>query len=176
MEGFYQKLKGEFILIYSLNVKNYSELLKICSKIQTDPRAFTYLAPKSNIFHFYAERVDYRAAAFLKQELLARGGDTIVTKHVIDGKTDFSDVLLMGTPSQLKSLIEKLKSMDCWGLKIFREELSKTFSNIFIKEWKIKSPCGHEIISGIFASNSKPLISFMMSAPSLTAIFAVSDL
>ncbi|MBR6900958.1 MAG: dihydropteroate synthase [Synergistaceae bacterium] len=133
-------------MIYPLNVKNYSELLYICKKIQTDPRAFGYLEPKSNILHFYSEHVDYRAAAFLKQELLARGGDTIVTKHVIDGKTDYSDVLLMGTPSQLKSLIEKLKSMDCWGLKNFREEFSKAFANIFIKEWRIKSHTGREII------------------------------
>ena len=124
-------------MIYPVNVKNYSELLSFCNKIQTDPRAFAYLSPKSNIFHFYGEHVDYRAAAFLKQELLARGGDTVVTKHVIDGKTDFSDVLLMGTPSQLKSLLEKLKSMDCWGLKQFREEFSNAFANIFITKWNI---------------------------------------
>ena len=125
-------------MIYFINVKNSSELLDITKKIQTDPRAFAYLLPKSNILHFYGEHVDYRAAAFLKQELLARGGDTIVTKHVIDGKSDFSDVLLMATPSQLKSLLEKLKSMDCWGLKSLREELSEAFKNIYIKSWNIK--------------------------------------
>ena len=124
-------------MIYFINVKNYSELLEITKKIQTDPRAFAYLSPKSNILHFYGEHVDYRAAAFLKQELLARGGDTIVTKHVIDGKSDFSDVLIMATPSQLKSLIEKLKSMDCWGLKSLREELSRAFKNIFIQNWNV---------------------------------------
>ena len=124
-------------MIYFINVKNYSELLEITKKIQTDPRAFAYLSPKSNILHFYGEHVDYRAAAFLKQELLARGGDTIVTKHVIDGKSDFSDVLIMATPSQLKSLLEKLKSMDCWGLKSLREELSQAFKNIFIQNWNV---------------------------------------
>ena len=124
-------------MIYFINVKNYSELLEITKKIQTDPRAFAYLSPKSNILHFYGEHVDYRAAAFLKQEMLARGGDTIVTKHVIDGKSDFSDVLIMATPSQLKSLIEKLKSMDCWGLKSLREELSEAFKNIFIQNWNV---------------------------------------
>jgi len=124
-------------MIYFINIKNSSELLKITQKIQTDPRAFSYLLPKSNILHFYGEHVDYRAAAFLKQELLARGGDTIVTKHVIDGKSDFSDVLLMATPSQLKSLLEKLKSMDCWGLKSLREELAESFKNIFIQNWNV---------------------------------------
>ena len=124
-------------MIYFVNVKNSSDLLAITKKIQTDPRAFAYLEPKSNILHFYGEHVDYRAAAFLKQELLARGGDTIVTKHVIDGKSDFSDVLLMATPSQLKSLLEKLKSMDCWGLKNLREELSQAFANLHINNWNV---------------------------------------
>ena len=133
------------MIIYPLNVRDLEDLEKICSRIKTDSRAIAYLYPKSNIFHFFAEKVDYRAASFLKQELLARGGDTIVTKHVIDGKTDFSDVLLMGTSSQLKSLLEKLKSMDCWGLKEFRESLKEFFSNIQIKNWEIKSPNGHEI-------------------------------
>ena len=124
-------------MIYPVNVKNYSDLLELCNKIQIDSRAFAYLSPKSNVLHFYGEHVDYRAAAFLKQELLARGGDTVVTKHVIDGKTDFSDVLLMGTPSQLKSLLEKLKSMDCWGLKQLREELSQAFANFFVTNWRV---------------------------------------
>ena len=124
-------------MIYPINIKNSSDLLAITQKIQTDPRAFAYLSPKSNILHFYGEHVDYRAAAFLKQELLARGGDTIVTKHVIDGKSDFSDVLLMATPSQLKSLLEKLKSMDCWGLKQLREELTQAFANICVNNWSI---------------------------------------
>lgn len=124
-------------MIYPVNIKNSSDLLAITQKIQTDPRAFAYLAPKSNILHFYGEHVDYRAAAFLKQELLARGGDTIVTKHVIDGKSDFSDVLIMATPTQLKSLLEKLKSMDCWGLKSLREELSQAFTNINKNNWNV---------------------------------------
>ncbi|MBQ9418984.1 MAG: dihydropteroate synthase, partial [Synergistaceae bacterium] len=133
-------------MIYFLNVHDNGDLSEVCKRIQTDPRAFAYLAPKSNIFHFFAEHVDYRAAAFLKQELLARGGDTIVTKHVIDGKTDFSDVLMMGTTSQLKSLLEKLKAMDCWGLKNFRDEFARAFANIHVREWRMKSPAGHEII------------------------------
>ena len=124
-------------MIYPINIKNSSEFVKITQKIQTDPRALAYLLPKSNLLYFYGEKIDYRAAAFFKQELLARGGDTVVTKHVIDGKTDFSDVLLISTPSQLKSLLEKLKSMDCWSLKNLREELSAAFENLHINKWNV---------------------------------------
>ena len=133
-------------IIYPVNVKNFDDVKKICSRIKSDTRALGYIAPKSNILHFFAEKIDYRAAAFLKQELLSRGGDTVVTKHVIDGKTDFSDVLLMATPSQLKSLLEKLKAMDCWGLKDFRESLTEAFHNIKINEWVLTSPNNHNLI------------------------------
>lgn len=110
--------------IYPINIFSREDLMNICSRIGTDTRALAYLQPKANIFHLFAENIDYRAAGFLKQEMLARGGDVAVTKHVIDGKADSSDVLIMATPSQLRSLQEKLKAMDCWGLKEFREGLA----------------------------------------------------
>lgn len=132
-------------MIYPIKIQNDDDLKKICSLIKTDPRALAFLQPKANILHLFADKIDYRAAAFLKQELLARGGDTVVTKHVIDGKTDSSDVLLMATPSQLRSLLEKLKAMDCWGLKEFRDELSKILMSLKKNSWLIKSPAGHEI-------------------------------
>ena len=125
--------------IYPLNISSQEDINNICSKIQTDPRALAYLSPKYKILHFYAENIDYRAAAFLKQELLSRGGDTIVTKHVIDGKSSSSNILLMGTSSQIKSLIHKLSSMDCWGLKDLRESLSRSFTNININKWQLHS-------------------------------------
>ncbi len=124
-------------MIYPINIHTQDDLRKICALIKSDSRALAYLLPKSNVLHFFADKVDYRAAAFLKQELLARGGDTIVTKHVIDGKAESSDVLLMATRSQLRSLLEKLKAMDCWGVKEFREELATCISNININEWCI---------------------------------------
>lgn len=131
--------------VYPINISEQEDLKKICSLIGTDSRALAYLQPKSKILHYYAEHIDYRAASFLKQELLARGGDVAVTKHVIDGKTDYSDVLLMATPSQLKSLLAKLGAMDCWGLKEFRERLSEAYHNSGITEWEMTSPAGHRI-------------------------------
>ena len=131
--------------IYPLNITTQEKLHTVCSKIGADYRALAYLTPKFRILHLYADDVDYRAAGFLKQEMLARGGDTIVTKHVIDGKTDKSDILIMATPSQLRSLQEKLRAMDCWGLKEFREKLSDVLRNMNVHEWAMISPAGHTI-------------------------------
>lgn len=124
--------------VYPLNISNNNDVKEICERIKTDPRALAYLQPKSKILHFYAQNIDFRAAAFLKQESLSRGADTIVTKHVIDCQADKSDVLIMGTASQIKNLLAKLNSMDCWGLKEFREKLFRAFTNINIQEFTIK--------------------------------------
>ena len=131
--------------IYPVNVSTENDVKKICTQIQTDPRALAYLTPKSRMLHYYADNVDYRAAAFLKQEMLARGGDTIVAKHVIDGKTDYSGILIMATPSQLRSLLVKLRTMDCWGLKELREKLTEAYANAGVHEWEMTSPAGHTI-------------------------------
>ena len=131
--------------IYPLNITAQENLRAVCEKIGADHRALAYLAPKFRILHLYADDIDFRAASFLKQEMLARGGDTIVTKHVIDGRTDKSDILIMATPSQLKSLQEKLKAMDIWGLKDFREKLADVVKGLNISEWVMTSPAGHRI-------------------------------
>ncbi len=131
--------------IYPLNVSSPEDMKAVCSRIGTDPRALGYLVPKSAIVHLYADNVDYRAAGFLKQEMLARGGDVAVTKHVIDGRTDKSDVLIMGTHTQLRSLQEKLKAMDIWGLRELREKLAETLRALACREWSLISPAGHTI-------------------------------
>ena len=131
--------------VYTINIASQKDLRAVCSKIGTDPRALTYLVPKSRMLYVFADNIDYRAAGFLKQEMLARGGDTIVTKHVIDGKAERSDILIMCTPSQLGRLQEKLKAMDCWELKEFREKLAEVVKAVRVKEWTLQSPAGHTI-------------------------------
>ena len=132
--------------IYPINIKNEENLRNVCKKIGTDPRALTYLMPKSRMLYVFADDVDYRAAGFMKQEMLSRGGDVIVNKHVIDGKTEKSGILIMGTMTQIHNLQEKLKSMDIWGIKEIRERLSEVMKNISLKEWTMTSPAGHGIV------------------------------
>ena len=131
--------------IYPLNITTQKDIRDICAKIGTDPRAIAYLAPKSRILHIYADDIDFRAAGFIKQEMLARGGDAAVTKHVIDGKAERSDILIMATQTQLRAFQEKLKAMDIWGIKEFREKLADVVKNLAVSEWAVTSPAGHTI-------------------------------
>ena len=107
--------------VYPLSADSPQELESIVRHIGADPRSLAYFQPKRRIRHLYASDADYRAAAFVKQELLARGGDAVVARHVIDGRAERSGVLMMGTDGQFASLLQKMRSMDCWGLKALRE-------------------------------------------------------
>ena len=131
--------------VYPVNIENEKSLHAVCEKIGADNRALMYLTPKFKIFHIYADDIDFRAANFLKQELLSLGGDVVVAKHVIDAKTEFTDILLMSTKKQLIMLQEKIKAMNIWGIKEFREKLSEIITNIKINEWELISPNNHII-------------------------------
>ena len=87
--------------VFPLTAAEAGDLAAIVERIGADPRSLRYLGPKRRVLHFFVPKVDYRAAAFVKQELLARGGDAIVARHVIDGRTELSDILMMGTDGQL---------------------------------------------------------------------------
>ena len=132
--------------MYPVKINSVQDIKRVCEKIGTDPHALAYLVPKSKINHIYAEKVDWRAAGFLKQEMLSRGGDVAVAKHVIDGKTDYSDILIMGTDKQLSNLIEKMKSMSVWGIGELREKLSEILKNLNVRKWEMTSPNGRKII------------------------------
>ena len=132
-----------------MKVSGVDDVVRLCEKIGTDSGALAYLIPKANIIHIYAERVDYRAANFIKQEMLSRGGDTVVAKHVIDGRTDYSDILIMGTEKQILSLTEKMKAMNIWGIPELRVKISDVLRNIKAQKWEMISPAGHRIVFSI---------------------------
>ena len=139
---------GSGEVLYPLRGRDAGDLARIVEHIGADPRALRYLQPKRRVLTLFAPSVDYRAAAFIKQELLSRGGDAAVAKHVIDGKTERSGVLMMGTDSQLFRLLQKLEAMDCWGLKELRATLSATLKNEAVRAWTLPLPRGRELKLG----------------------------
>ena len=132
-------------VVYPLSASRSRDLETIARHIGADPRSLRYFQPKRRVRHLFAPRVDYRAAAFVKQELLARGGDAIVARHVIDGRTELSDILMMGTDGQLAALLQKLRSMDCWGLKSLRTALAESLQNDDVVEWTLPLPGGRTL-------------------------------
>jgi dihydropteroate synthase len=135
-------------VVYPLNLRSSKELDAVLERIGADPRSAAYIRPKRRTRTLYAEDVDFRAAAYVKQELLARGGDAVVSRHVIDASADKSDVLLLGTDGQLNSLVKKMEAMDCWGLRALREELRRALRGAASEgaaSWALPLPRGREL-------------------------------
>jgi dihydropteroate synthase len=114
-------------------------------RIGADPRAGVYFQPKRRTRHIFIKQADFRAAAYIKQELLARGGDAVVSKHVIDGQTDASDLLLIATDGELNALLKKMEALNCWGLEALRVELRSALDNSGTSSWVLPLPGGREI-------------------------------
>jgi dihydropteroate synthase len=131
--------------IYPLSIRSPQDLHAAMERIGADPRAGAYFQPKRVMRHVFIERVDFRAAAYMKQELLARGGDAVVGKHVIDAKADSSDVLLIATDGELNALLKKMEAMDCWGLEALREGLRSAIENVKKAAWVLPLPGGREL-------------------------------
>jgi len=131
--------------IYPLNIRSPRDLHATLDRIGADPRAGAYFQPKRVMRHIFIEQADFRAAAYIKQELLARGGDAVVAKHVIDAKVDRSDLLLVATDGELNALLEKMEAMNCWGLKELREELRTVLDNAKVSEWVLPLSGGRSL-------------------------------
>jgi dihydropteroate synthase len=123
------------VIAYPLPAQSREDLLAALRLIGADPRSNAYFEPKRDLLSLFIPKADFRAAAFLKQELLARGGDAVVNRGVISCEASESAVLLLGTPGQLRSLTEKLGALPCWGLPGIREGLSRALAGMDRSAW-----------------------------------------
>ncbi len=136
------------MIFYPLSLKNPKDLAFLAKQIGADSRSLAYFEPKRHTLPLMLPEADYRAAAFLKQELLARGGDAIVNRGVIACEAKTSPVLLLGTPGQLRSLRKKLDAMSCWGLKEIREALSCALDGLARTSWTFPLGGGRSLVLG----------------------------
>jgi dihydropteroate synthase len=95
-----------------------------------DPASLPYLLPKLRHRNLLIQGVKLYAANILKQNMLSIGGDVAVHRHVISGKTDSSDCLIMGDLRHYRQLIEKLSVQP--GL----EELAESIRRQMIPQGK----------------------------------------
>ena len=130
---------------YELKILNSNDLLSLIAKIGADPRSAAYFLPKREVLSFWIPQVDFRAAAYLKQEMLTRAGDATVDRNVIDGRRERSDVLVIGTEGQYKAIFPKLEAMSCWGLDTLRKALYAAFRKSHIAAWNIPLPGGRTL-------------------------------
>ncbi len=78
--------------------------------------------------------VSLKGAIFVKQEMLSKGGEAVVAHGVGDLSLPKSDILLMGTLKQFRSLIVKLK-MQPFGLKQAAVEMEELLDQYNSHHW-----------------------------------------
>jgi dihydropteroate synthase len=83
---------------------------KILLACGVDPASLPYLGPKLTHKNLLLEGVKLYAANILKQSMLSIGGDVAVHRHVISGKVELSNCVIIGDIRHYRLLIEKLKS------------------------------------------------------------------
>lgn len=123
------------MMLYPLPASSREEMNAALRRVGADLRSARYFEPKRGVLALFLPQADFRAAAYIKQELLARGGDAVVARGVISGEARTSPVLLLGTPGQLRALRQKLDVMDCWGLPAIREGLSRAMAGLDRPAW-----------------------------------------
>ena len=78
-------------------------------RIGVDPLAIESMRDKTSHLNLKIEGIDCRLANFLKQEMVLQGGDVALDKRTIDCSIAVTDLILMGTQNQIKTLINRLE-------------------------------------------------------------------
>jgi dihydropteroate synthase len=93
--------------VRALHFGNLDEVTHEMQRIGVDPIGIESMREKTSHLNLKIEGIDCHLANFLKKEMTSLGGDVAIDKRAVDCSVSTSDLLLMGTPNQIKSLIDR---------------------------------------------------------------------
>jgi dihydropteroate synthase len=111
-----------------LSLRTSAEIEQVLHEIGVHPQSLPIMEGKGQSFAIRFSAVDPRAANVLKQEMLARGGEAAISWKVLNLHEETTDVLVFGTVTQLRLLVEKLKQQP-FGLKELATMLEQSLQN-----------------------------------------------
>jgi dihydropteroate synthase len=82
---------------------------KEIQNIGSDPKSLDIMAPKAVFKVMKLEQVVLQDAIIIKQDMLSIGGEVAIPKDAFELKDRCTDILIMGTITQLRELIGKLE-------------------------------------------------------------------
>lgn len=115
------------IEVYSINVANKKDALKVLATVGADEEGCRYMSPKAVHRLIMLEGVKPKQANIIKQEMLSKGGEAAVSRGVIDCSVSETKVLLMGTLRQYEAFTVKLKSQP-FGLPALANRIREALS------------------------------------------------
>ncbi|SMB91538.1 dihydropteroate synthase [Desulfonispora thiosulfatigenes DSM 11270] len=91
--------------------------------IGADKGSIPFFKEKAEILYFKIYGIRSAEANILKQELLSRGGDLVISHQCVVCKTEKTDALILATRKTLKQLINKLTFLPYWNLPKIKKQL-----------------------------------------------------
>ena len=92
-----------------ISIENLSDARKEIQKIGSDPKSIDIMAPKAVFRVIKLEHVVLQDAIIIKQDMLSLGGEVAIPRDAFELKKNPSSILMMGTITQLRELVDKLQ-------------------------------------------------------------------
>lgn len=113
---------------YVLFLKEPKDLIEEFKKIGVDWGGIKIMRPKGSLKAVKISALPVFLANILKQQMLSLGGDAAISRGSITGQSKVTDCIILGTPSQLTSLNQKLKNQP-FGFSEIADKISETLEN-----------------------------------------------
>ncbi|MEG1641632.1 MAG: dihydropteroate synthase [Synergistaceae bacterium] len=133
---------------YNVRILNTYELSEVLQKIGADKRSLPYFDAKRKVEVLFISDVLAKAANVIKQEMLSVGGDAAVHAHVIDCKTESTDIILFGSKKQLAIFADKISTMNWWSLPEIANNVRQALLNLSHRKFDMLLPCGKTLSFG----------------------------
>jgi dihydropteroate synthase len=92
-----------------LDLHTPDEIRAEMEKVGASVPGMKIMMPKASFRVIKVEGLNFAAANIIKQEMLARGGEAVISRQVYSTKDVDSDVLLLGTERHYQDLLRKLR-------------------------------------------------------------------
>lgn len=106
-----------------------AEIARLLADLGIDPRGVEIMAPKGDFHLLRVSGLRRPAAAVLKQEMLAKGGEAAVPRDVYQGGDGEAEVLLMGTAAQFAAVVRTLAE-EPFGLRALGGEIAAVLERL----------------------------------------------
>ena len=116
-----------------LDIRELSQVARELKRVGADGRSWDILAPKAVFKVVKVSDLPFPAATILKQEMLSVGADVAVARGVVTARARRSDVLIMGTISQLEQLADKISAQP-FGLGQLSTEIRRIIAGMVIPQ------------------------------------------
>lgn len=145
--------------IRQLFLKDKTEAEKEFAKIKATSHGIKIMSDKLLNLVLKIKKVDNKAANIIKQEMLSRNGEAVISRNSLYLGNEKSDIIIFGTEKNIRSLAEKIKSQP-FGLKSLSSEI-KTFLD---QKDDYGRKASLKIADRIFSADEKPLIMGILNA------------